>query len=174
LAGEVDGWQAQLAEHLRRGLPDYMVPNQWLALDALPLSPNGKLDRKALPAVNTATLQKVYEAPANAREQRLAAVWADVLRLERVGVNDNFFELGGDSIVSIQVVGRARQQGLHFSPKELFQHQTVRGLAGVLREGGDAVHAEQGPVTGDMPLLPFQQWFFAQAMPEPQHWNQSL
>ncbi|WBM34629.1 non-ribosomal peptide synthase/polyketide synthase [Pseudomonas sp. NY11382] len=174
LAGEAADWQAQLAEHLRRGLPDYMVPNQWLALDSLPLSPNGKLDRKALPAVDAALVQKVYEAPANAREHRLAAVWADVLRLERVGVNDNFFELGGDSIVSIQVVGRARQQGLHFTPKELFQHQTVRGLAAVLREGEGAVKAEQGPQVGGMPLLPFQQWFFAQRMSEPQHWNQSL
>ncbi|NPA20650.1 MAG: amino acid adenylation domain-containing protein [Gammaproteobacteria bacterium] len=174
LASEAADWQAQLAEHLRRGLPDYMVPNQWLALDSLPLSPNGKLDRKALPAVDAALVQKVYEAPANAREHRLAAVWADVLRLERVGVNDNFFELGGDSIVSIQVVGRARQQGLHFTPKELFQHQTVRGLAAVLREGEGAVKAEQGPQVGGMPLLPFQQWFFAQRMSEPQHWNQSL
>ncbi|QOH70302.1 non-ribosomal peptide synthase/polyketide synthase [Pseudomonas putida] len=174
LASEAADWQAQLAEHLRRGLPDYMVPNQWLALDGLPLSPNGKLDRKALPAVDAALVQKVYEAPANAREHRLAAVWADVLRLERVGVNDNFFELGGDSIVSIQVVGRARQQGLHFTPKELFQHQTVRGLAAVLREGEGAVKAEQGPQVGGMPLLPFQQWFFAQRMSEPQHWNQSL
>jgi aryl carrier-like protein len=91
-----------------------------------------------------------------------------------VGVSDNFFELGGDSIVSMQVVGRARQQGLHFTPKALFQHQTVRSLAAVLQDGETTVLAEQGPVVGSVPLLPFQRWFVERAMPEPAHWNQSL
>ncbi|MCO8171823.1 condensation domain-containing protein, partial [Pseudomonas sp. 21LCFQ02] len=174
LARDVEQWQAALAQHLGRGLPEYMVPSQWLALEQLPLSPNGKLDRKALPRPDLDSHVREYQAPGNSKEQRLAQVWAQVLRLERVGVNDNFFELGGDSIISIQVVGRARQQGLHFTPKELFQHQTVRGLAAILREDAEVTLAEQGPVTGDMPLLPFQNWFFAQSMSEPHHWNQSL
>ncbi|NWD27691.1 non-ribosomal peptide synthetase, partial [Pseudomonas yamanorum] len=100
--------------------------------------------------------------------------WADVLRLEQVGVTDNFFELGGDSIISIQVVGRARQVGIHFTPKELFLHQTVQGLASVAHLGEALSSIDQGPVTGPMPLLPFQQWFFDSAMPEPHHWNQSV
>ncbi|NWD26683.1 amino acid adenylation domain-containing protein, partial [Pseudomonas yamanorum] len=100
--------------------------------------------------------------------------WADVLRLEQVGVTDNFFELGGDSIISIQVVGRARQAGIHFTPKELFQYQTVQSLAGVARLGQAGQHIDQGAVVGITPLLPFQQWFFDSAMPEPHHWNQSV
>ncbi|AMA46431.1 non-ribosomal peptide synthase/polyketide synthase [Pseudomonas alabamensis] len=174
LEQEVEGWQAELAQHLSHGLPDYMVPSQWLALDHLPLSPNGKLDRKALPTVSAEARQGRYEAPTTRNEQRLAALWAEVLHLERVGVSDNFFELGGDSIVSMQVVGRARQQGLHFTPKALFQHQTVRSLAAVLQDGETTVLAEQGPVVGSVPLLPFQRWFVERAMPEPAHWNQSL
>ncbi len=117
----------RLSEHL----PDYMVPAQLIFLDQLPLSPNGKLDRKALPKPDANLLQKAYVAPQSPLEQQIAAIWQDVLKLERVGLNDNFFELGGDSIISIQVVSRARQQGIAFTPKELFQHQTVQGLASV-------------------------------------------
>ena len=116
-------------------------------------------------------LCKVYEAPANAREHRLAAVWADVLRLERVGVNDNFFELGGDSIVSIQVVGRARRACT--SRQGVPAPDRARPGSGAARRRGRG-EGRAGPQVGGMPLLPFQQWFFAQRMSEPQHWNQSL
>ncbi|MEZ1338689.1 phosphopantetheine-binding protein, partial [Enterobacter hormaechei] len=76
-----------------------------------------------------------------------------------VGLGDNFFELGGDSILSIQVVSRARQLGIHFSPRDLFQHQTVQSLAAVARHS-QASQAEQGPVQGDSALTPIQHWFF--------------
>ncbi len=89
-----------------------MVPAQWVLLEQMPLSPNGKLDRKALPKPETA---QHYEAPQSALEQQIAAIWADVLGIEHVGLNDNFFERGGDSIISIQVVSRARAAGIHFT-----------------------------------------------------------
>ena len=92
-------------------------------------------------------------------EQQLAGVWREVLNVERVGLGDNFFELGGDSILSIQVVSRARQLGIHFSPRDLFQHQTVQSLAAVARHS-QASQAEQGPVQGDSALTPIQHWFF--------------
>ncbi|MCO7059310.1 AMP-binding protein, partial [Pseudomonas juntendi] len=175
LAGEAADWQAQLAEHLRRGLPDYMVPNQWLVLDGLPLSPNGKLDRKALPRPDQTAKARDYQAPATPTEITLAEIWQAVLGAGPVGVTENFFALGGDSIMSIQVVSRARQAGIHITPKALFQHQTVQRLAAVAQLGEAVVpRIDQGPVTGSAPLLPFQQWFFAQRMSEPQHWNQSL
>ncbi|PNV94166.1 AMP-binding enzyme, partial [Pseudomonas protegens] len=102
--------QAQLREsikaRLRESLPDYMVPTYLLFLEALPLTPNGKLDRKSLPKVDAQLMQQTYVAPQNPLEQQIAAIWADVLKLEQVGVTDNFFELGGDSIISIQVVSR--------------------------------------------------------------------
>ncbi|MFG0351563.1 phosphopantetheine-binding protein, partial [Pseudomonas sp. zbq_5] len=157
LTGETADWQAQLAEHLRRGLPDYMVPNQWLALDSLPLSPNGKLDRKALPRPDQTVKARDYQAPATPTEIALAEIWQTVLGAGPVGVTENFFALGGDSIMSIQVVSRARQAGIHITPKALFQHQTVQRLAAVAQLGEAVVpRIDQGPVTGSAPLLPFQ------------------
>src|SRR5690606_7612767 len=117
--------------------------------------------------------QQERVAPQNEMERRIAAIWAELLKLDEVGATDNFFALGGDSIVSIQAVSRARAAGIHFTPKELFQHQTVQALARVARSGA-AAQADQGPVTGETPLLPFQRLFFEQAIPNRQHWNQSL
>ncbi|MFJ4258068.1 amino acid adenylation domain-containing protein, partial [Pseudomonas monteilii] len=151
-------WQVDLRSALRDDLkavlPDYMVPAYFMFLDALPLTPNGKLDRKALPQPDAGQLQQAYVAPVSALEQRIAAIWADVLKVEQVGLTDNFFELGGDSIISIQVVSRARQAGIHFTPKALFQHQTVQGLATVASEGEGGLSIDQGPVTGQALLLP--------------------
>ncbi|MBK0060073.1 amino acid adenylation domain-containing protein [Pseudomonas sp. S44] len=158
---------------LKQTLPDYMVPTHWLFLERLPLTPNGKLDRKALPAPQ-ATAPARQVAPRSVLEKRLVAIWEEVLKVSPIGVTDNFFELGGDSIISIQVVSRARQVGIRFTPKALFQHQTVQGLATVAQEGEGAQLIEQGPLTGEMPLLPIQQAFFDTDIPERHHWNQSV
>ncbi|MFJ4068427.1 non-ribosomal peptide synthase/polyketide synthase [Pseudomonas sp. NPDC089996] len=167
--GYLQGVKAQLLDVL----PDYMVPAQWVLLEQMPLSPNGKLDRKALPKPDPAQSRSEYQAPRNALEQRLALIWQDVLRLEQVGVDDNFFELGGDSIISIQIVSRARQAGIRFAPRDLFQHQSIRRLATVAQLS-ETLQIDQGPVTGEAPLLPIQRTFFASEIPNRQHWNQSL
>ena len=104
-------------------------PRRLHALDALPLTPNGKLDRRALPAPGRDPAAAGDAPPRTPAEQALAAIWAEVLGTARVGVDDNFFELGGDSILSIQVVSRARQAGLAWSSRDLFRHQTVAELA---------------------------------------------
>ncbi|MVV47310.1 amino acid adenylation domain-containing protein [Pseudomonas sp. PB120] len=158
---------------LRQHLPDYMVPAFLLFLEHLPLTPNGKLDRKALPAVDGSQAQREHIAPRSTLEKALAAIWQDVLTIDNVGLEDNFFELGGDSIVSMQVVSRARQAGIVLSPKDLFQHQTIRSLAQAARSGEQPL-IDQGPASGAVALAPVQQWFFEQAIPERQHWNQSL
>jgi amino acid adenylation domain-containing protein/non-ribosomal peptide synthase protein (TIGR01720 family) len=159
---------------LKDSLPDYMVPTQLLFLAELPLSPNGKLDRKALPAPDASQMQQAFVAPRSELEQKIAGIWQDVLKLEQVGLTDNFFELGGDSIISIQVVSRSRQAGIHFSPRDLFQHQTVQGLASVAQQGSGSVSIDQGPVTGELPLLPIQQVFFEDPIPQRHHWNQAV
>jgi amino acid adenylation domain-containing protein/non-ribosomal peptide synthase protein (TIGR01720 family) len=158
---------------LRQHLPDYMVPAFLLFLAQLPLTPNGKLDRKALPAIDGSQQQREHVAPRTAMERALAAIWQDVLAIDNVGLEDNFFELGGDSIVSMQVVSRARQAGIMLSPKDLFQHQTIRSLAQAARSGEQTL-IDQSPAVGAVALAPVQQWFFEQAIPERQHWNQSL
>jgi len=93
--------------------------------------------------------------------------------LQRVGVNDNFFELGGDSILSIQTIARAREAGLHLTPKDLFQHQTIAKLA-VVAKSSATFQAEQGLVTGPVPLTPIQHWFFEHQLTEPHYFNQAL
>ena len=164
-----------LRRHLKAALPDYMVPSHLLFVDALPLTPNGKLDRKALPRPDARLRQKNHVAPRNHFEQRIAAIWADVLKLERVGATDNFFELGGDSIISIQVVSRARREGMTFTPKQLFQLQTVEGLAAVVANGqAQAMQIDQGAVQGQMQLLPIHQAFFDDAIADRHHWNQAI
>ncbi|MGW5029410.1 non-ribosomal peptide synthetase, partial [Streptomyces albidoflavus] len=118
----------ELRAHLARSLPEYLVPSAFVLLDALPLTPNGKVDHRALPAPDR-TAGTAHTAPSTPAEETLAAIWAEVLGTERVGVHDNFFSLGGDSITSLQVVSRARRAGLALSSRDIFLRQTVAGLA---------------------------------------------
>ncbi|WP_426134158.1 non-ribosomal peptide synthase/polyketide synthase [Pseudomonas sp. PWP3-1b2] len=164
----------RLREQLTVNLPAHMVPAYVVRLERMPLTPNGKLDRKGLPKPDVSQLQQDYVAPQSLLEQQLTGIWQDVLKLEKVGINDNFFELGGDSIISIQVVSRARQAGLRLTPKDLFQHQTVQALASVVRSDAPAQVIDQQAVTGSTALLPIHQAFFAQDIPDRHHWNQSV
>jgi amino acid adenylation domain-containing protein/non-ribosomal peptide synthase protein (TIGR01720 family) len=165
----------QLRSYLKERLPEYMVPTAFMMLDALPLTPNGKVDRPALPAPDSARphLASAFVAPRTPVEARLAEFWAQILGLNRVGVHDNFFELGGDSILTIQIIARAQQAGLHFTPKQIFQHPTIAELAAVAGIPS-VIRAEQDIVLGRVPLTPIQHWFFEQNLPELQHWNQAV
>jgi len=164
-----------LRSRLAQALPDYMVPAAIVALDALPLTPNGKLDRRALPAPRVEVANKHYAAPEGEAETALAAIWAEVLRVERVGRHDNFFELGGDSILTLQVVARARKKGLRISPRQLMEQQTIARAAAVQAPAQAALHETAQPEPGDeIPLSPIQRWFFGQPMDERSHWNQSV
>ncbi|NKE63606.1 AMP-binding protein, partial [Lentzea sp. PSKA42] len=158
---------------LRERVPDYLVPSVFVALDRLPLTPNGKVDRRGLPDPEPETVGEAYVAPRTAVEETLAAVWSGVLGVERVGVHDNFFELGGDSILSLQIVARARAAGLGIDVADVFAHQSVAELAPVVRDAPAATLAEQGVVTGPVPLTPIQRWFLAQDIPDRDHWNWS-
>jgi len=141
---ELRGWVGAV-------LPDYMVPAAFVVLAALPLNPNGKTDRAALPVPSGARpeLAAGFDAPRSATEARLAEVWGEVLGVDRVGVHDDFFELGGDSILSIQVMAAARRAGLTITPRQVFDHRSVASLAAAV-DTDDAVEmaAEQGTVTG--------------------------
>ena len=166
-------WREALKAHLLLSLPDYLVPTQVMLIDSMPLSPNGKLERKLLPAPQESVSQRTFEAPRSDNERQLAAIWEQVLGVERVGRQDNFFELGGDSIISIQVVSRARRAGLRLQPRDLFQQPTLQALAGVVSRHAPPQIA-QGPVLGTQTLTPVQQWFFDNQTVQTQHWNQSV
>ncbi|MCG8919824.1 amino acid adenylation domain-containing protein [Actinokineospora sp. PR83] len=150
---------AELRTWLRRGLPEHMVPAVFVALERLPLTPNGKLDRAALPVAEvTTTATEDRVPPRGPVETALVEVWRDVLGVDAVGVTDNFFELGGDSILSIQVVSRARREGLRFTTRQMFLHQSIAELAAVVDTATAPAAAER--VTGPAPLTPIQRWFF--------------
>ncbi|MCA1565783.1 MAG: amino acid adenylation domain-containing protein [Acidobacteria bacterium] len=125
----------ELRNSLKKKLPDYMLPAHFVMLDALPLTPNGKLDRRALPEPQEDVrpdLGAEFVEPRTSLEQALAETWSEVLQIKTVGIDDNFFELGGDSILSIQMLSRAQRKGLNFPIQQLFEHQTIRGLAHAL------------------------------------------
>ncbi|MFD1501195.1 non-ribosomal peptide synthetase, partial [Streptosporangium lutulentum] len=128
---------ATLRDHAGAALPEHMVPAAFVTLEAVPLTPNGKLDRRALPAFDFAA-EVTDTLPRTPREELLCELFAAVLGLERVGAEDDFFTLGGDSIVAMQLVGRARAAGLVISPRDVFRHKTVAALAAVAGAPGGA------------------------------------
>ncbi|HEY2838916.1 MAG TPA: amino acid adenylation domain-containing protein, partial [Pirellulales bacterium] len=167
--------ETELRAFLASRLPAHMSPASLTILEHLPHLPGAKVDIRALPAPcwQRGEQGAEYAAPRNDVERRLAEIWQEVLGLDRVGVHDNFFDLGGDSIRSIQVVARAGAAGLRFTPKQLFQNQSIGELAPLVGTAPVAC-AEQGPVVGVTPLTPIQRQFFALDLAEPQHFNQSL
>jgi amino acid adenylation domain-containing protein/non-ribosomal peptide synthase protein (TIGR01720 family) len=171
--GQIDGesLRAQLGERL----PDYMVPSHVLTLDAFPLTANGKLNHSALPTPQV--VSQSFEAPHEGVEATLAALWEKALNVEAVGRHDNFFTLGGDSILSLQIIARARRQGIRLTPKQLFEKQTIAELAqvAVLSEATPAAAPVVAAVVPrDFALIPIQTRFFALPMAQRSHWNQSL
>ncbi|TWP50722.1 amino acid adenylation domain-containing protein [Lentzea tibetensis] len=172
LVAYVVGDVADLRRHLSDALPEYLVPSAFVPVDAIPMSPNGKVDRRALPVPDLSALRTAgYVAPRTPVEESLAGLWADVLGVDRVGIEDNFFSLGGDSILSIQVVARARKIGLRLATKDLFLHQTIAELSGHVTVSDDT--GDRAEVVGDVPLTPIQQWFFHSDRRSPHHFNQS-
>jgi non-ribosomal peptide synthase protein (TIGR01720 family) len=150
-----------------------MVPGAIVRMEKIPILPNGKLDRKALPKPEQSVREEEYVGPRTAEEEILAGIFAEVLGVERVGVHDNFFALGGDSILSIQIGFRSRKVGLHFTVQQLFRHQTIAELAAVATTSRP-VQDEPDASVGELPLTPIQHFFFEQNLTEPHHHNQSI
>jgi amino acid adenylation domain-containing protein/non-ribosomal peptide synthase protein (TIGR01720 family) len=173
-AGEGEACIDIVRDALRRQLPEHLQPAAWVALDVLPLTANGKLDRKALPDPEAPSHADARGGAARDETERaLCEIWAKLLRIEHVGIHDNFFAIGGDSILSTQVVARANQAGIRISTRLMFENQTVAQLA---RAAGaaPAILAPQHAIQGDCVLLPIQRRFLAQAQGSVDHYNQSL
>ncbi|MEU7260748.1 non-ribosomal peptide synthetase [Streptomyces rimosus] len=151
-----DGQEAdaeQIREHVAKVLPDYMVPAAVLVLPSLPVTVNGKVDRAALPAPDFAG-RVSGRAPRTGAEETLCGLFAEVLGLDRVGVDDGFFALGGDSIGSMQLVSRARRAGLVLTPRQVFDHRTVERLAAVATRTDAAARAASDVGVGEVPWTP--------------------
>ncbi|HKX29467.1 MAG TPA: AMP-binding protein, partial [Blastocatellia bacterium] len=140
--GEEIGGEA-LREHLSPRLPDYMIPSAYVYLETLPLTPNGKVDRKALPAPEGRPKSLQYVAPRNSMEEMLAGIWAEVLRVDRVGIEDDFFNLGGDSILALRVQAKAQQRGAEFTLEDLFTMRQIRRLSESMGGRGEVARRER-------------------------------
>ncbi len=172
----------ELRSFLRQKLPEYMVPSIWMFLESLPLTASGKLNRQALPAPERSRpeLDEGFSVPRTPTEELLANIWAEVLKLDKVGIYDNFFELGGHSLMATQVVARIREAlNVELPLRRLFRGPTIRGLATIIaaeRQSGQTRHlppirpANRG---GDLPLSFAQQrlWFIDQLEPESSVYN---
>ncbi|MFD4315427.1 amino acid adenylation domain-containing protein [Streptomyces sp. NPDC058548] len=164
---------AELTSYLAARLPEYMVPAALVRLERIPLTAHGKVDRRALPEPVAGTPGRATVEPRTPDEHTMAAIWAEVLGVARVGVTDDFFDLGGDSILSIQVVFKSRRAGLQVSSSDLFRHPTVEQL--VAAAGRDRkVAATQQAEAGGVPLTPIQHAFLAADTVAPQHLAQSI
>ncbi|MFE7838954.1 amino acid adenylation domain-containing protein [Streptomyces sp. NPDC057474] len=155
-----DADPAPLRAHVAGQLPDYMVPAAFVGLDALPLTSNGKLDRRALPVPDYGAPGPAGRPPRTPREELLAVLFAEVLGVDGVCVDDSFFDRGGDSIMAIQLVGRARRAGLALNAAQVFEHKTVARLATVAETLADRAAPEPAAVaaTGEVPLTPIMHW----------------
>ncbi len=154
-----------LRQHVSAALPDYMVPSAWVVVAALPLSPNGKLDRRALPEPQGAQSQAAYEVPQGEHETLLAAIWRELLNVERVGRHDNFFELGGHSLLAVRLTNRLQQMEWQLPLQVLFANPTLLALAQQLRRTDEALPPiEAMPRGAALPLSFAQQrlWFLTQ------------
>src|SRR5256714_5785861 len=172
--------QAGLRRFLGERLPEYMVPSHFILLEALPLTSNGKVDRRALPAPEQVALhpgQQEDTAPRTSIEQTLTEIWSQVLHLPQVGIHDNFFALGGDSILSLSLIAQARRAGLQLTVKQLFQAPTIAQLSQLVTPLGapaGSLLPQRASSQGTLPLTPIQRWFFEQGLPNPHHWNQAF
>jgi amino acid adenylation domain-containing protein/non-ribosomal peptide synthase protein (TIGR01720 family) len=168
---------ASLREWLQARLPSAMIPAAIIVHDSLPRMASGKLDRRALAAVDPLGERPQaapHELPRTPLEVELASIWTEVLGIASVGIHANFFELGGDSISSIRVVGRAARAGIQISSRQLFQHPTIAGLASEASSLGTQPIGEQGLLEGEAPLSPIQRWFFAERFEAQHHANHAV
>ncbi|POF30628.1 non-ribosomal peptide synthetase [Roseibium marinum] len=161
---------AELRDWLATRLPDYMLPAEVVPLDHLPLTPSGKVDTAALPRPAV----QAYVAPRDALETAILSVWQIVLGANEIGVTSDFFAAGGDSISAIQIASRLGNEGIVTTATDILSESTVECLAQTVLRGNDASLADQGRVTGRMPALPAQKWFFSSFKDHRDHFNQAM
>lgn len=168
---------AQLQAYAEAYLPFYMRPLQYVFMDSMPLTVNGKLDVRALPTINTIGIEKT-DIAANSLEEKLYLIWSDVLENKDIALTDDFFRIGGDSILSIQLTSALRNAGYDCTIRTIFETRTIAALAQYIRSreihAEIPSHAEQGRLSGSFALLPIQRWFFETQFPFPMHFNHAF
>ncbi len=165
---------SEIRDALLQRLPGYMVPPLFVFLESLPLTTNGKTDKKSLPAPAAEARTQEAAPPRTPTEAVLQKIWQDVLRQPEIGVFDSFFERGGDSILSIHVLSKARQAGLNLTARQIFESPTIAQLAALAQSAAPAPVVLKTLPDGPAPPTPIQKWFFDQSLPDPNHYNQAF
>ncbi|MBE0370466.1 non-ribosomal peptide synthetase [Pseudoalteromonas aurantia] len=165
---------AVISQQLTQRIPSYMMPSAIQAIASLPMTVNGKIDKRALPEPNFST-EALFVAPRNEVEQTLAKIWCHLLGLDKVSIDDNFFQIGGDSIISIQLMSAIKQSGYQLTTRDIFEQPTIRQLTQQINSKDPCIEIEreEGVLEGEAGLLPVQKWFFEQQFAKPAHFNQS-
>jgi amino acid adenylation domain-containing protein/non-ribosomal peptide synthase protein (TIGR01720 family) len=158
----------EIRRQLAQKLPAYMVPAAIVVLDALPLTGNGKIDRKALPEPGE-VVRTPYTPPSSPAEHILVEIWGDLLDSDRIGIHDNLFELGADSLLALRAVAAADTAGLHLQLNDIFANPTIATQATHTTQ--TTITADQGIATGATLMTPNQEWFLEQDLPDRHHWN---
>ncbi len=165
---EIDAFS--IKDKLRQYLPEYMIPSYYVKLDKLPLTANGKVDRKALPEPLETTSRQEIVKPRNKLEEQLAEIWKNTLEIDEIGINNNFFSMGGDSIKAIQLVSRMQNKNMKISIQDLFNNPTISGISNYVTESAKKI--SQHMVEGGVVLSPIQKWFFDLKLKGKHNFNQ--
>lgn len=163
-----------LRKKLSENLPDYMIPAYFVTLDEIPLTNNGKVDRRALPEPRVTVTKESGAVPVGDEEKNIKKIWADVLNLEAIGMEDNFFELGGDSIKAVQIASRMNDIELSVNASEILTHQTIDQLVLHVDFNREKKIYKQDPIQGTKQLSPIESWFFENDFKNPHYYNQSV
>ncbi|WP_339704467.1 condensation domain-containing protein [uncultured Kriegella sp.] len=164
----------KLKAHLKEGLPEYMIPSAIHLIDEIPTLPNGKVDRSGLLALSRETPSETgLKKPKSEIEKQLVQIWEEVLNFNPISIEDNFFEIGGDSILSIQIISKARKVGILLQPNQLFENQTIAELS-LFAANNVSEPMTNEKVEGEVPLTPIQHWFFENHLIAPHFWNQII
>ncbi|MDF5721896.1 MAG: amino acid adenylation domain-containing protein [Rhizonema sp. PD37] len=171
-----ESWQELLRFEVRNALPAYMIPSLFVRVETFPLLPNGKININALkePESEDIAITSNYVAPRNETETLLLQIWQEVLKVSHLGIKHDFFELGGDSIVSLQIIAKARSYGIHFTPADIFKHSSIAQLAPFIQHRETEKEESIFVTDGEIPLTPIQKWFFKQSLAHPEQWNQAI
>lgn len=163
-----------IQDDLRQTLPEYMIPARFHEVEEIPLTSNGKADKKALLRISSVALaaNDTYLAPKTLEEKLLASVWEDILRQEKVSLHDNFFYIGGDSIKAIQIASHILDKGYELTLRDMFDHPKLMDQAWAMRKTQRV--SEQGEILGELPLTPIQRTFFDWELEDPHHFNQAV
>ncbi|MFD2679425.1 amino acid adenylation domain-containing protein [Bacillus seohaeanensis] len=163
-----------ILSQLKDQLPGYMIPASIIELEQFPYTPNGKVDRKRLPAPET--IIKVSRSDNDSIspvQSKLKDIWEEVLNKESIHIEDNFFELGGDSLLILKIISRAKERGLFFTPRVLYQNPTIKRLSEYVKEN-EEINSQHSSLEGEFSLSPIQEWFFERNLTDEHHWNFSM